>query len=71
LLPNTISTALITKFRVLPGDDVCEVLRALATLLAKRQLPSNISNTELVAFVEQNGGFNHFLKNMEKHPMIE
>jgi hypothetical protein len=25
LLPNTIATAIVTKFRVLPGDDVSEV----------------------------------------------
>mmetsp|Transcript_20481 Transcript_20481/g.19807 ORF Transcript_20481/g.19807 Transcript_20481/m.19807 type:complete len:633 (-) Transcript_20481:154-2052(-) len=71
LLPNTIATAIVTKFRVLPGEDVSQVLRAVATLFAKNQLPYDMTNEDIVQYIVDNGGFEHFLKNVEKHPMIE
>jgi hypothetical protein len=46
-------------------------LRAIATLFAKNQLPCNMKNDEIVQYIVDNGGFEHFLNNAEKHPMIE
>lgn len=69
-LPNSLATALINKFRVRPGDDVTSVQRALATLFCEKKLNCNMSVSELVEYVEKNGGFSHFSKEVYKHPMI-
>ena len=70
-LPNGVAIALINEFRVMPGEEVLGVQRGLATLLARGKIVSTISVSELVQYVRDNGGFSEFLKNSEKHPMIE
>jgi hypothetical protein len=48
-----------------------QVLRAVATLFAKNQLPYDMTNEDIVQYIVDKGGFEHFLNNVEKHPMIE
>lgn len=69
LLPNGMSTALITRFRVMP-EDVSGVQRALATMMVNDLLDVNWSAEELVSYVVDNGGFDHYLNVAEKHDRI-
>ena len=54
----------------MPGDDVTNVQRSLATLFCEKKLPYDTSVEELVDYVEKNGGFTHFVTKAYKHPMI-
>jgi hypothetical protein len=69
LLPNGLSTALITRFRVMP-EDVGGVQRALATMMVNDKLDVSSSSEELVDFVIDNGGFEYFRDVAEKHDRI-
>ena len=70
LLPNGVSTALVTRFRVLPGDDVGGVQRALATMMVNDVLDTSLTAEALVDYVVDNGGFDYFLRQAEKHLRI-
>ena len=71
LLPNGLSTALIKRFRVLPGDDISKIQRSLATMFVLRQLDSSMSAEELVEYVSKNGGIEYFLNDAFKHDHID
>lgn len=69
LLPNGLSTALITRFRVMP-EDVSGVQRALATMMVNDLLDVTMSAEELVDYVVSNGGFDYYANVAEKHDRI-
>ena len=72
LLPNGVSTALIKRFRLLPGDDgISKVQRSLATMFVLRKLDTSMSAEELVDYVDKNGGVEYFLNDAFKHPIID
>lgn len=71
LLPNGLSTALIKRFRILPGDDVSKIQKSLATMFVLRQLDTSMTADELVEYVEKNGGLAYFLNDAFKHNHID
>lgn len=70
LLPNSIATMLVNRFRVLPGSEVTAVLRALATKFVFDELDTRMTAEDLCNHVEDNGGFDHFVTAVPKHYRI-
>jgi hypothetical protein len=72
LLPNSISTAIINRFRCMPGDAVLNCQRALATAMVEGKIPIQSSTEEICDYMEKNGGFDFFSSNEpNRHPYID
>jgi hypothetical protein len=72
LLPNSISTALINRFRCYPGDAVLQCQRALATAIADGTLASDLTCDQLCDHVDTHGGFAYFSSpSAPRHPYID
>lgn len=72
LLPNSISTAIINRFRCMPGDAVLNCQRALATAIIEGKIPIHSSTEEICDYMLANGGFEYFSSNEPyRHPYID
>ena len=71
LLPGAFSTAVINRFRVLPGDTVVVLLQVVATKIIQGEIPVEYSASEICDYIGNNGGFLKFADSSLRHSMIE
>lgn len=69
-LPNTVATELTLRFRLYPSDDIPLALRVLATLMVDGELSPSMTVTDIMDWVEGQGGWK-WLINQRAHPQID
>jgi len=66
-LPNGIATELIKRHRLLPsGTEVIAILRSLACKIASGEIPLEYDAVQLADYVDNTGGYQHWVHNEPK-----